>query len=89
MARIGLTANFNMSGDYGKNELNTHVIAANISWYTQKTMDGIRVLPIDGFSSTPLRPKYSADSMSTIIHCNKYSILTKVTDESVASLTEC
>jgi hypothetical protein len=45
--------------------LNTYVIAANISWYTQKTIDGIRVLPIDGFSSTPFRPKYSVDCMST------------------------
>ena len=34
------------------------VIAANMSWKTQNAIEGIRGLPIEGFSSTPLRPKY-------------------------------
>ena len=33
------------------------VIAANMSWKTQKAMDGMRELPMEGFSRTPLRPK--------------------------------
>lgn len=40
--------------------MGTDVMAANMPWYRQKSKEGMRVLPIDGFSRTPLRPKYSA-----------------------------
>lgn len=32
-------------------------MAANMSWKTQKAREGIRGLPMEGFSSTPFRPK--------------------------------
>ena len=37
-------------------------MAANISWYMQKTMEGIRLLATDGDSRTPLSAKYSRRS---------------------------
>ena len=39
--------------------MGTDVMAANMPWYRQKSKEGMRVLPMDGFSRTPLRPKYS------------------------------
>jgi hypothetical protein len=41
----------------------TYVIAANISWYMQNTISGIRLLALDGWARTPLRPKYPKDKI--------------------------
>ena len=35
-------------------------MAANMSWKTEKAMEGMRGLPIDGWARTPFMPKYSA-----------------------------
>jgi len=58
-----------------EDEIRTHVMAANMSWYTQKRIDGIRGLPIDGCSKTPFRPKYSAGDVSDVWKRNKWSAL--------------
>ena len=41
-------------------------MAANMSWYTQNTIEGTRELPMEGWSSTPLKPKYSINRMLEI-----------------------
>ena len=52
---------------YSAESGSTYVMAANMSWKTQNAIDGMRVLPIDGFSNTPLRPKYSAAGSETFM----------------------
>jgi hypothetical protein len=66
----------------------THVIAANMSWYTQKTIDGILALPMEGCSRTPRRAKCSASCVSTGGGRQLPSRLTEVADEHVSPLTE-
>lgn len=55
----GPVAQIYKHGDNDGDSNQTHVIAANISWYTQNRIAGMRVLPIDGWSRTPFKPKYS------------------------------
>jgi hypothetical protein len=71
------------------------VMAANMSWKTQKAMEGMRGLPIEGPSRTPLRPKYSGRGGKKVkktviinVEEKKKQRLTEVTDVCAASLTE-
>lgn len=40
-------------------------------WYTMKRSEGIRVLPMEGWSRTPLRPKYSETLLGFLGVCRK------------------
>ena len=68
----------------------TYVMAANMSWKTQKTIDGTRVLPIEGFSRTPLRPKYPTNetALSGRLPCTEMTVLTEISNVCVGRVTE-